>query len=213
MAKKCSVCEIRAAKRYCAAIDNVLCPVCCAKNRMKTIDCQEDCKYLDGVEYQKKRAEEKYFSQMMESAPHGKYDDIFKIHEVAQIAAEIESFVNDIYVSQAISISDKMTFEAYKKIYQIHSGEHPADKSKLTPLAQLLLDLYMERIDTWRSLLPDKRIGEIFLRLMLSIKNMTGGSLGEFSYLNYLKNNLFADSSPNELIIEDKFGNKIKKKI
>ena len=53
-------------------------------------------------------------------------------------------------------------------------------------------------------------IGQVFLRLMISVKKMSGGDLGEFGYLNYLKNNLDVQQTGNETIIEDKFGNIIK---
>jgi hypothetical protein len=59
----------------------------------------------------------------------------------------------------------------------------------------------------WENNMERSKISQVFLRLMLSIKNMSGGSLGEFGYLNYLKNNLTDQRLGNDVIVEDKFGN------
>ena len=52
------------------------------------------------------------------------------------------------------------------------------------------------------------KIGQVFLRLMISVKKMSGGRFGEFGYLNYLKNNLGNINRKGQFIAEDKFGNK-----
>jgi hypothetical protein len=36
----------------------------------------------------------------------------------------------------------------------------------------------------------EEMIGQVFLRLMISINKMSGGRMGEYGYLNYLRNNL-----------------------
>jgi hypothetical protein len=43
---------------------------------------------------------------------------------------------------------------------------------------------------------------------MLSVKNMSGGRMGEYGYLNYLKNNMIDQIPEDGFIMEDKFGNK-----
>jgi hypothetical protein len=37
-------------------------------------------------------------------------------------------------------------------------------------------------------------IGKVILRIIISIKNMTGGQFGAYGYLNYLKNNIHSSS-------------------
>ena len=51
-------------------------------------------------------------------------------------------------------------------------------------------------------------IGRVYLRLMISIKKMSGGRMGNYGYLNYLKNNLDPSIPEGKFISEDKFGNK-----
>ena len=205
---KCWFCKTRKGKRYCSPIENILCPICCGKNRLINIDCNEDCRYLEGVAYQKGREEEKEFSKLMESVPHGQHDDIFQDMEVALMAGEIETFIRDIYIKENIRITDKLVYESYKKVYQKHFNNELIEGDKLDKLTKDLLQLFDNNIEMWEFNMERSKIGQVFLRLMVSIKNMSGGSMGEFGYLNYLKNNLGDISLENNFIVEDKFRNK-----
>jgi len=204
----CWYCKTRKGKRYCAPIDNLLCPSCCGENRLKKIDCIEDCRYLEGVAFQKKRDDEKAFSKLMESVPHSQYDDIFHEPEVALMAGEIETFVRDIYMAGNIRITDKIVYESYNLIYKIYF-DNQSPKEHIDELTQELLRLYSNHISIWEINMERNKIGQVFLRLMISVKKMSGGRFGEFGYLNYLKNNLGNMNSRGQFIAEDKFGNKV----
>ena len=131
---KCWFCKTQKGKRYCAPIDNVLCPICCGENRLKRIDCIEECRYLEGLAYQKNRTEEKGFSELMASVPHGEHNDFFKDMDVALMAGEIETFVRNIYVNGNILITDKSVYESYKRIYQIHVNNQIQEENQLDEL-------------------------------------------------------------------------------
>ncbi len=204
----CWYCKTRKGKRYCAPIDNLLCPSCCGEKRLKKIDCIEDCRYLEGVAFQKKRDDEKAFSKLMESVPHSQYDDIFHEPGVALMAGEIETFVRDIYVAGNIRITDKIVYESYNLIYKIYF-DNQSPEEHIDELTQELLKLYSNHISIWEFNMERNKIGQVFLRLMISVKKMSGGRFGEFGYLNYLKNNLGNMNSRGQFIAEDKFGNKI----
>jgi hypothetical protein len=208
---KCWFCKTKKGKRYCAPIDNVLCPTCCGENRLKSIDCIEECKYLEGLAYQKNRTEEKEFSELMASVPHGEHDDIFRDMDVALMAAEIETFVRNIYVDGNIRITDKSVYESYRRIYQIHVNNQIQEESQLDELTKELWKLYKSNIKIWEFNMERSKIGQVFLRLMISIKKMSGGRMGEFGYLNYLKNNLGNANLAETYIVEDKFRNKTRK--
>jgi hypothetical protein len=60
----------------------------------------------------------------------------------------------------------------------------------------------------WEFNASHEKIGQVFLRLMISIRKMSGGQFGEFGYLNYLKNNFVNIDTDGQFIAEDKFGNK-----
>ena len=204
----CWYCKTKKGKRYCAPFENLLCPICCGENRLKKIDCIEDCRYPEGVAFQKKRNEEKAFSKLMESVPHGQYDDIFHETGVALMAGEIETFVRDIYMAGNIRLTDQMVYESYKLIYKIYFENQPPEEH-LDEFTQELMKFYSNHINLWEFNMERNKIGQVFLRLMISVKKMSGGRFGEFGYLNYLKNNLGNMNSRGQFIAEDKFGNKI----
>lgn len=205
---KCWFCKTKKGKRYCEPLENVLCPVCCGENRLKKIDCLSQCSHLAGVEFQKQREEEKKFAKLMEDVPHGRQDDILHEPGAALMAGEIEEFIRDLYVDGNSGMTDKSVFESYKQIYKIHTDRQPPPAESLDSLTRSLLSLYQQRSADWEFNLDGEKIGRVFLRLMLSTRNMSGGRLGEFGYLNYLKNNFLKDDlQPGQFIIEDKFGN------
>ena len=42
----CAICEQRKEKRFCAALHGKICPQCCGEQREVTLDCPNDCPYL-----------------------------------------------------------------------------------------------------------------------------------------------------------------------
>jgi hypothetical protein len=205
---KCWFCKTTKGKRYCPPIENLLCPICCGKNRLNKIECNENCRYLDGVAFQKKRDEEKEFSALLPNVPHGQFDDILQDSGVALVAGEIETFVRKVYLSDNTNLTDKTVYESYKHVYILYfSGkppvEHPSDC-----FFHELERFYLDRRRHWELKTKSGNIGRIFLRLMISIKKMSGGQFGEFGYLNYLKNNFGGFDLDGSFIVEDKFGNK-----
>lgn len=210
---KCGLCSTKKGKRYCSPLDKVICPICCAKNRLIKIDCNEGCRHLEGVNFQQKRLEDKKFSELMSSVGHSQYDDIFQEPAVAFMAFEVESMVRDVYVRGNIRITDRLVYEAYKKVYAIHFQENHIEESQLDEITRDLLEQYETNSSAWKANMAEEMIGEVYLRLMISVKKMTGGRWGDYGYLNYLKNNLGQSLSDKEFISEDKFGNRIKRKI
>lgn len=210
---KCGLCSTKKGKRYCSPLDKVICPICCAENRMVKIDCNEECRYLEGAKFQKKRSEDKEFSALLNSVGHGQFDDIFQEPGVAFMAFEIESLVRDIYVKETWGITDTSVYEAYKTVYAIHFQEKEIEESSIDGLKKELLEQYETYKSNWQANLGKEMVGQVYLRLMISVKNMSGGKLGEYGYLNYLKNNLGESLGDEEFITEDKFGNRVKRRI
>lgn len=56
---KCPKCESRKGKRYCPALDDGICPSCCAEHRLETIACPQDCPHLKAEFYQLERRAQK----------------------------------------------------------------------------------------------------------------------------------------------------------
>jgi len=78
----------------------------------------------------------------------------------------------------------------------------------LSELTKLLLGQYEEKSSAWKANVEEDMLGEVYLRLMMSVKNMSGGRWGDYGYLNYLKNNFAGGLAEDEFITEDMFGNK-----
>ena len=210
---KCGLCSTKKGKRYCSPLDKVICPPCCAKNRLIKIDCNEGCRHLEGVNFQQKRLEDKKFSELISSVGHGQYDDIFQEPAVAFIAFEVESMVRDVYVRGNIRITDRLVYEAYKNVYAIHFQENHIEESRLDEITRDLLEQHETNSSAWKANMAEEMIGKVYLRLMISVKKMTGGRWGDYGYLNYLKNNLGQSLSDKEFIVEDRFGNRTRRKI
>lgn len=206
---KCSLCGTKKGKRYCSPLDKIICPICCGKNRQVNISCQEDCRYLEGIALQQKRAEDKAFSELMRGVGHGQFDDIFQRPAVADMAFEIESLVRDVYLSGDVRMTDSLVKDAYKTLYAVHfQGKHMGAEG-LNELTKMLLEQYEKRSSSWNASMEEGLAGEVYLRLMMSVKNMSGGRWGDYGYLNYLKNNLAGGLGEDEFLTEDMFGNKM----
>jgi hypothetical protein len=53
----CAICEIRKEKRFCPAVHGRICPQCCGEQREVTLDCPNDCPYLQQArEHEKPRS-------------------------------------------------------------------------------------------------------------------------------------------------------------
>jgi len=205
---KCGLCSKKKGKRYCSPVDKTICPVCCAESRFKKIDCDTDCRFLDRAVFEKKREEEKKYSQLLSEVGHGQFDDIFQQPAVAEMAYDIESLIQNIYIRGDLELTDPLVREAYKTIYTIHSERKQIQATQLDDLTGALLHQYETNSPTWKKTLDEAMIGQVYLRLMISIESMSGGRMGNNGYLNYLKNNFGGTVPKGKFIAEDKFGNK-----
>ena len=144
----------------------------------------------------------------MNEVGHGQFDDIFQQSSVADMAYEIESLALDSYVRKDLELTDPQVRETYKTIYEIHSKQKQVEGPELDSLTRALLEQYQTRSQTWEESLDEAMVGQVYRRLMISIKKMSGGRMGNKGYLNYLKNNFDVSVPEDKFIVEDKFGNK-----
>ena len=205
MAKpKCGYCNKMAGKRYCPSLDMVICPVCCGSNRLKNIACDENCRYLDNEIYQQKIREEKELRALLDSVPHSEHDDIFQNPEVANIAYVFESFFAQCYVNGMFNLTDQKVKETLTILYY-----HKYKGKEIEPdnFTSAVVKVYDYLIEDGENI---ELVGKIMLRLIISIKNMTGGVIGPYGYLNYLKNNMHPDvaGTIDGFILETKDGKK-----
>ena len=103
--KKCSRCNSRKAKRFCPALNESLCSLCCGKIREKEVHCPTSCPFLSKHKpYQEKRTVEKrHDSQRL---PISEKEDLLKDERMAWLAIHIEMPVNE-YAEKKSSLNDR----------------------------------------------------------------------------------------------------------
>ncbi|MHB9028847.1 MAG: hypothetical protein ACYC9O_08770 [Candidatus Latescibacterota bacterium] len=206
MAKqKCAHCGKNAAKRHCPPLDRTICPVCCGGNRLKTIDCDDECRYLDNEQYQEKVFAEKELNELLHTVPSGQFDDIFRDDDAAGIAYTFETLIADCYVKKLFHLNDVKVKNTLARLYFVTQR---GKIEELDDFGKLLRHAYNQKL---REGYDAEFIGKVMLRMIISIKRMTGGAMGPCSYLNYVKNNIHPDYAHfgGDTIVEDRSGMKI----
>lgn len=153
MAKKCTLCNKRKAKRYCPAKRESICPVCCGEKRGVEINCPLDCQYY--VEGQK-HLQKKIMHQRIKKEGAGSYvrraelysrnPEIFYVIEkaIAQSYRENKNIQDRDLVSSLELI--KKTLESEKKglIYQ-HQNENQYANEVSSRLLYLIKEYQEQR--------------------------------------------------------------------
>jgi len=102
---KCTKCEKRKAKRFCPALGQSICSLCCGQLREKKLHCPPECPYLSKHKsYQEKRIIER------QHIPHPRQtfeeEDILKDERMAWLAVHIEAPLME-YAEKDPSLDDK----------------------------------------------------------------------------------------------------------
>jgi len=102
---KCAKCKQRKAKRYCPALGDNLCSLCCGMLREKEIHCPSSCTYLvTHKPYQEKRTLEK--KETPSARNMAAEDDILKDERMAWLAFHAEAPLK-VYGEKKESFTDK----------------------------------------------------------------------------------------------------------
>lgn len=103
--KKCTRCDKRKAKRFCPAVGESICSLCCGQMREKEVHCPTSCPYLSKHKsYQEKRTVEKKPTSQRRSSLEG--EDLLKDERMAWLAFHIETPVKE-YAEKKPSFNDK----------------------------------------------------------------------------------------------------------
>ncbi len=101
---KCSRCGKRKAKRFCPALGQSICSLCCGQLREKELHCPADCSYLSKHKsYQEKRIIEKRHTPPRQTFGE---EDILKDERMAWLAFHVEAPIKE-YAEKNPSLSDK----------------------------------------------------------------------------------------------------------
>ena len=148
--------------------------------------------------------EEKELKSILESVPHSENNDVLKNEKGAHIAYAFESFFSDCYTKGTYNLSDQKVKETLKNLYFHKFKEKNIGSDEFTLRTKQVYELLKEDVE------DETVIGVVMLRLIISINAMSGGAVGPYGYLNYLKNNMFNDGHnlSDGLIVETKYGEK-----
>jgi hypothetical protein len=79
---KCSLCDLKNAKRHCPAKNSMICPQCCAEKRVLEIDCPQNCPYLVAGR-EREIAEYKKCIGRLDIKDHDRNSRVFSDHQDA----------------------------------------------------------------------------------------------------------------------------------
>jgi hypothetical protein len=183
---KCAHCHKKAAQRKCPVVGGYICTLCCGSNRLSEFNCPSDCDYLGNGIFYKEAQQSKELSKLLETVPSGQFDDIFQDPHYAEIAYQIEKNTAAAYADEIYVLNDQKVKEAYYETYRMLKSDEPTGKGLSRDLLELVLTLERELQ------CPRDDLALVLLRLIISVKKMTGGTLGLYSYLDYIKYNILS---------------------
>jgi hypothetical protein len=102
---KCPRCNNRKAKRYCSALDESICSLCCGQLREKEVHCPATCSFLSKHKsYQERRIiEKKHVSQRLQALEE---EDLLKDERMAWLAFHVEMPMKE-YAERNPSFNDR----------------------------------------------------------------------------------------------------------
>jgi hypothetical protein len=132
----------------------------------------------------------KELGRLLETVPCGQFDDILQDIRYVKIAYEIENSTATLYAEGTYELSDLKVKEAYYETYRMLKGDETVEGQDLSRYLRDLL-LKLERKMKWER----NDIKLVLLRLIISVKKMSGSRLGLYSYLNYIRDNIMGKGS------------------
>jgi len=103
------------------------------------------------------------------------------------------------------NLTDQKLKETLLNVYKIKRSGKSFEPDDITSLVIQVYEYLSEDQGHSQDL-----IGKVLLRIVISINSMTGGTLGNFGYLNFLKNNIRADSPKKDLCVLETQDGKLK---
>ena len=193
----CAICQKRPAKRFCPALGEKICPICCGKDREVTIDCPWDCTYLVSArryeaEHRKPLPEQELPYRDIEFSPDFVYEHW---PMVTTLANSILGFQ-----LQNKSLSDSSTYAAIESlaetyrtlgtgIYYERPPDLPVARGLYGQLAESLQNFRKQETDRtgFSSALKDSEVFRLLVFLLRICKQETNGRPRSRAFLDFLR--------------------------
>ena len=176
---KCIICK-KKGNRFCAALNETICSLCCGTIRQKEIECFDACEYLKkGKDYQMKRHVSKQISEKFQKES----DDVFKNEAVLDFVVPLEqSFVEHFYNDK--SVDDGDIYNSLVKVYSYQKGN--TELLNADNRCEAVIFTVFNRLNEEISDISQDLKSESILRIMKSIKTASGGIFGNRNYLEFI---------------------------
>lgn len=192
---KCVRCQKRKGKRYCRALGDYLCSLCCGQIREKEIHCPPDCPYLSKHKsYQESRRIQKSSSSVSRFSPG---EDILNDERLAWLVFNIEKTIlehtqyNDSFTDKEVLLAldyAKEKVEEEKSLFSVSEGM-PGPQNELGE--KIYKEIENARFEK-RIIVPgehqrfknEEKI-KCLDRTILSVKH---AAQGDFDSQNYIRN-------------------------
>jgi hypothetical protein len=178
---KCVICGQKKGKRFCLAEDDYICSLCCETSRQMEISCPEKCEHLEKREEYQVRRE---INKKVNSSFHDETDDIFQVDEVIEFATPLEMFFIEKFYDDE-NVNDNDIYEALSKLYLFQTGKSDLKKAENKECEELIFEKFYELDKEFPKLSKDLKTRSV-LRILKSIKEISGGIFGNRNYLELI---------------------------
>ncbi len=187
---KCILCNQNKAKRFCAGISGTICSFCCGTKREKEIICFSSCEYLKhGREYQNSRVVSKIVNENFNEEAEDIYQNDNNKELIEKFSHPLEIFFIEQFYDDK-SIGDSNIYEALEKLYS-YRAEIAKELNPSNKCQRLIFEKY-GTINEKTKMIDDDLKNKAILRILKSIKNVSGGIFGNRNYLEVLRSMFFS---------------------
>lgn len=195
MSMACVICNLRKEKRFCPALHDKICTVCCGEQREVTLDCPNDCIYL-----QEARKHERYTAKDLPRAalfPEVEVREQFVYDREPLLTGLSFTLAKTVRANRALYDSDliaALSAFAQKQQTLVSSGLHvggasaqPAQQAIISELENMLNEYReMEQKHLGHSSLRDSEVLQAFVFLVRMAYARTSGRPRSRAFVDFL---------------------------
>lgn len=177
---KCTQCNQAKAKRNCPTLSVMICPKCCGSKRGREIECVDFCEYFISLDVFEKQQALKNVNSLVSSHFNNINEDVFRDPDFMPFALELESYFVELFHNDD-TITDDDIYEIVAIIYAYQS-QMIKDYGEMNDLGTAICKKY-EEVDKQITYIKKEEKLLIVLRILKSIRSISGGEYGNRNYL------------------------------